>query len=116
LRFVLAAFFVGAGAYHFVAPEFYLPMLPPYLPSHLELVYISGVFEIVGGLGLLLPQTRRFAALGLIALLLAVFPANIHMALNQISPPGLDASPLALWLRLPLQFVMMGWAWWVRAD
>jgi uncharacterized membrane protein len=110
LRWVLAAFFVLGGVNHFLRPRFYEAMVPPYLPSPHVLVVVSGVAEIVLGVLLVIPPTSKLAALGLIALLIAVFPANIQMALHpesfrQFSPP-------ALWLRLPLQFVLMGWAAW----
>ena len=87
--------------------------MPPYLPAHRELVYLSGVFEILGGIGLLIPGLRRFAGWGLIALLLAVFPANVHMALNP--QPFIDQGiPLwALYARLPVQFLLMYAIWWI---
>lgn len=115
-RVLLCLFFVAAGAFHFLTPEFYLPMMPAYLPWHLELIYLSGFFEILGGLGLLSSKTRLAAAFGLIALLVAVFPANLHMAHNRISPPGFGVSPALLWLRLPLQLIFISWAWWIRRD
>ena len=107
-----ALFFVVAGANHFRQPEIYLGMMPPALPWPEALNYISGAAEILGGLGLLLVCTRRLAAWGLLALLVAVFPANLHVAL-QGKMPGFDVSPLTLWLRLPFQFVFMAWVWWV---
>jgi|UniRef100_UPI00404AB6CC uncharacterized membrane protein len=111
-RWLAALFFVVAGANHFRQPEIYLGMMPPALPWPEALNYISGAAEILGGLGLLLVCTRRLAAWGLLALLVAVFPANLHVAL-QGKMPGLDVSPLTLWLRLPFQFVFMAWVWWV---
>ncbi len=114
LRWLLTVFMVGAGANHFLHPPPYLGMMPAELPHdwHLPLVYISGVFEILGGLGLILPATRRAAAWGLIALLLAVFPANVNMAVNHL-PLGDSAVPQwALWARLPLQLLLIAWAWW----
>ena len=108
----LTLFFVAAGIGHFVNTDFYLSIMPAYLPAHLELVYVSGVFEILGGLAVLPLPTRRLAGYGLMALLLAIFPANIHMALN---PENYLAAGIPLWglyARLPLQFVCMGWAWW----
>lgn len=110
LKYLLCVFFVAAGLNHFINPALYLKIMPPYLPWHLFLVYLSGFFEVA--LGVLLPVTAltRIAAWGLIALLIAVFPANIQMATN----PQLysDISPLALWLRLPLQAVFIAWAFW----
>ncbi|MBK9033105.1 MAG: DoxX family protein [Myxococcales bacterium] len=103
---------VGAGANHFIAPATYVGMMPSALPAHLALVYVSGVAEIAGGLGLILPATRRLAAWGLVALLLAVFPANVNMAINHL-PLGARAVPTwALWARLPLQALLIAWAWW----
>lgn len=110
LRYVLGVFFVVAGLNHFISPAFYLKIMPPYLPWHLLLVYVSGFFEVALGLMLLVPKLTRIAAWGLIALLLAVFPANIHMALNTELYP--EISPIALWLRLPLQAILVVWAYW----
>jgi uncharacterized membrane protein len=109
LKYSLGLWFALAGLYHFINPEFYLRMMPPYLPWHLFLVYLSGFFEAALGLLLFVPRYTRFAAWSLIALLVAVFPANIHMALNpQLFP---DFSPVVLWLRLPLQAVFIAWAY-----
>jgi uncharacterized membrane protein len=109
-QWLLGALFVAAGVVHFVKPDFYLKMMPPYLPWHRELVFASGVFEIVGGVALLVPRLRRVAAWGLIVLLVAVFPANVHMALNPELFPGIPA--VALWARLPLQLALIAWAHW----
>ena len=106
--------FVPAGLYHFINPAFYLRMMPPYLPWHLFLIYLSGFFEVALGALLLVPKYTRLAAWGLIALLVAVFPANVHMALHpQLFP---DIPPVALWLRLPLQVVFIAWAYWFTSD
>jgi uncharacterized membrane protein len=104
-------FFVIAGINHFRSPDFYVRMMPPYLPLHRELVWLSGVAEVVLGVLLLIPRTSIAAAWGLIALLAAVFPANVQMALHPETFPSL--SPAALWLRLPLQGVLIAWAWWL---
>ena len=115
LRYLLASFFVLAGLNHFINPHFYLNIMPPYLPWHLLLVHLSGVFEIVLGAALLIRRFTRPAAWGLIALLLAVFPANIHMAMNPELYP--EYSPAALWIRLPLQIFLIAWAYWyTRPD
>jgi len=112
-RIALAALFVGAGAMHFTNSPFFEAIVPPYVPYPVQVVYISGVCEIFGGIGLLLPSMRKFACYGLVALLIAVFPANVHMAINDIQPPGMPpASPLLLWLRLPLQYVLICWVLW----
>lgn len=115
LKYLLCVFFVLAGLNHFISPSFYLKSMPPYLPWHLFLVYLSGFFEIALGAMILVPALTNTAAWGLIALLIAVFPANIHMALNpQLYP---EINPIALWLRLPLQAVFIAWAYWfTRPD
>ena len=113
LRWAATAFFVGAGANHFVNPAPYLAMMPAELPTawHGPLNVISGAAEILGGLGLILPATRRFAAWGLIALLIAVFPANVNMAMNEL-PLGTTHVPTwLLWARLPVQVVMVAWVY-----
>lgn len=106
---LLAVFMTGAGVMHFVNPDFYVNIMPDYLPWHLELVYLSGLAEIVLGIGLLIPRLRRAAAWGVIALLIAIFPANIHVFMNQELLP---APPIVHLLRLPLQGVFILWAWW----
>jgi uncharacterized membrane protein len=112
-RYLLAGFFVLAGANHFRDPDFYLRIMPPYLPWHLELVYLSGFFEILGGIGVLFPQPwRRRAGWGLVALLIAVFPANLHVALNTLSMGSGPPNPVLNWLRLPLQLVLILWVLW----
>ncbi|MGB0647565.1 MAG: DoxX family protein, partial [Bradymonadia bacterium] len=88
-RIVISGFFVSVGIHHFIDPTPYLVIMPPYLPAHLELVYISGVFEMLGGLGLLIKRVRMFAGWGLIALLIAVYPANIHMLINEVYLPDM---------------------------
>lgn len=110
LRIAFALFFVAAGVNHFIATSFYLRMMPRYVALHLAMVQISGVAEIVLGVLLLIPRTSAVAAWGLIALLAAVFPANVQMALHPDTFP--EFSPTALWWRLPLQAVMIAWAWW----
>ncbi|MBT9392249.1 DoxX family membrane protein [Hymenobacter sp. NST-14] len=111
-RLVLALLFLNAGLLHFLRPEGFVRIVPPYLPQPLLLVYLSGAAEIAGALGLLVPATRRWAAGGLVALLVAVFPANVYML--QTGGAGLSVPEWALWVRLPLQLVLMAWAWWVR--
>ena len=107
---LLGAFFIGAGVNHFVMPRAYERIVPPRLQGHAkQLVAVSGVAEVAGGLGALLPRARRPAGLGLIAVLAAVFPANVHMAR---APERFRPIPRwALYARLPLQPLMMWWAW-----
>lgn len=112
LRWLLTVLMVAAGANHFRDPDVYVAMMPAALPAHLALVYVSGVAEIAGGLGLILPATRRLAAWGLVLLLLAVFPANINMAVNGLPLGTRPLEPWQLWGRLPLQAVLVAWAWW----
>lgn len=112
LLLLASIFFLFAGVSHFTSPTFFVSIVPPYLPAHLALVYVSGVFEVLGGLGLLVPATRRPAGWGLLALLVAVYPANVHMAMNPEAFVAQDTPLWALYLRLPLQFVFMAWVWW----
>ena len=108
-RVILAVLFVIAGCPHFFFTQSYVKIMPPNLPAPVALVYLSGAAEILGGLGLLLHATCSLAAWGLVALLIAVLPANIHMALNHAQFPSL---PLwLLWLRIPLQLPLIYWAW-----
>jgi uncharacterized membrane protein len=106
---LIGLIFIGAGVNHFVLPRPYRQIVPPSLGDPARLVAISGVAEIAGGAGVLLPGTRRLAGLGLIALLVAVFPANVYMARN---PARFERIPgWALYARLPLQPLMMWWVW-----
>ena len=114
-RYLLAAFFIVGGVMHFVLPATYAGVMPPWLPWHAALVAISGVAEIAGGVGVLLPSVRRTAGWGLILLSIAVLPANVQMLLD-----GLDAGrpswQIALLLiRLPLQALLIWWIWRVAA-
>jgi len=115
--FLLSLFFIAAGVNHFLNPRTYTAIMPPYLPAHMELVYVSGIFEVLGGLGVLPVITRRLAGWGLIALLFAVYPANIHMAMNPDLFVGRGMPLWAIYLRLPLQFVFVSWVYWAtRPD
>ncbi len=109
-RWLAALFFVFAGFLHFVRPAPYLKIVPPWIPWHLAMVDISGAAEIAGGIGLLIPSVRRAASWGLVALLIAVFPANIYMATNNISFTVHPVSTALLWGRLLLQPLFI---WWV---
>jgi uncharacterized membrane protein len=107
---LLANLFIAAGVNHFVMPRVYERIVPPLLRGHSKrIVQISGVAEIAGGVGVLVPATRRVSGLGLIALLAAVFPANLHMA--RASEDFRRIPRWALYGRLPLQPLMMLWAW-----
>lgn len=110
---VLALAMISIGILHFVQPKPFVRIVPKWLPAPLALVYISGFFEIAGGVGLLIPMTRQAAAWGLIALYIAVFPANIYMLTNNISlNPKKPIPRWALWARLPFQFLFIAWAYW----
>jgi uncharacterized membrane protein len=110
LRWLAVLFFTVAGMFHFLRPELYLKIMPPYFPAPQLLVFVSGVAEIAGGVGLAIAPLRRAAGWGLIALLLAVFPANIYMVQH---PEMFDFALWILWARLPLQGVFVLWVWFV---
>ena len=105
---LLAAFFTAAGALHFLRPGMYEQIVPDYVPAHHEIVLASGAAEIAGALGVIPKRTRRLAGLWLAATLVAVFPANVHMALHPERYPGI--SPGLLWGRLALQPLAVWWA------
>jgi len=119
---LMGAFYVFAGFNHFRVPEFYIQIMPPVLPAHRELVELSGVAEFALGLVALLlatrvPRIRRWTAWGIIALLVAVFPANLHVALNNV-PIGGASEGLGIWnwVRLPFQALLIAWAWIYTRD
>ena len=111
LQWIFGVVMVLAGINHFLSQAFYMRMMPPVLPAPLVLIYLSGVFEIALGISLLILKFTRFVAWGLIALLIAIFPANVYMAMNpQLFP---EFSSTALYLRLPLQFVLIALVFWL---
>ncbi len=111
-RGLLGLLFVAAGTLHFIVPAVYLRIMPPFLPWPLVLVYVSGAAEMMGGVGLFVPRVRRAAAGGLVALLIAVWPANVYMAMVHLAAPGILGERWAQWVRVPLQLPLIGWAWW----
>ena len=111
-RWLLATLFIVAGVLHFVRVEAFVNIVPPYLPAPILLVYISGVFEIMGGLGLLIPNFRKLASWGLILLLIAVFPANLYMATDSQAFVDKGIPLWALYWRLPIQALLILWVWW----
>ncbi|HEY3854294.1 MAG TPA: DoxX family membrane protein [Verrucomicrobiae bacterium] len=113
LRWAAAGFFLLAGLNHFLIPGFYQQIVPPGFPSPKMLVIISGLAEMAGGLGLLIRPVRRLAGWGLILLLIAMFPANIYMA---VYPEGFGILPWFLWLRLPAQGLFAAWVWIVAIS
>lgn len=118
VRWLIALAMIASGVLHFVATDRYAQIVPAYLPAHTLLVQLSGVAELLGGLGLLVPHPalRRWASYGLIALLVAVFPANVNMALHDIAVNGKHLPTTFLWLRLPLQLVLVWLTWWCTAP
>lgn len=106
---LLATFFVVAGANHFVHPQAYLKMIPPYVPLPRAMNVISGAAEMLGGIAVLIPQLRRAAGWSLIALLIAVFPANLHVALHGWD--GVKMPAWILWARLPMQVAFVAWVY-----
>ena len=109
-QWTLGIVMILAGTNHFTNPRFYTQIMPPYLPYPLELVYLSGILEALGGALLLIPATRGVGAWTLIATFVLVFPANLHMALNAAQYAS-SIPAWALWLRLPLQGVLIAWAY-----
>lgn len=114
IRSIYGLFYIVAGANHFLNPEFYVSIMPDYLPYHIQLVYISGVAEVILGGGLFFSSSRKLAAWGIIALLFAVFPANVHMAMH---PERFSDVPVfLLHVRLIVQGFLMYWAWLYTKD
>lgn len=111
LRVIFSVALIIVGITHFIRPEQYARIVPPVFPAYTS-VYASGVFEILGGVGLLIPSVSVLAAWGLIALFIGVFPANIYMTLHNIKIEGIPQNQLLYWARLPLQAVLIAWAWW----
>ncbi|MFC7176695.1 MauE/DoxX family redox-associated membrane protein [Halosegnis marinus] len=120
LRYAMALFYVVAGVSHFLAPRAFERAVPPAFPRPRALVHLSGVAEILLGVGVLFERTRRLSAWGLVALLAAVFPANVHIARGGLDDTVPDAVAglvrAAGWARLPLQPVLMAWAWWYTRE
>ena len=110
--YIMSFFYIQIGIKHFTDPIWFMRIMPPYLPLHKELVYISGGFEIILGLMLLFSKTRYIACCGLILLLIAVFPANIYLA--QTNGAAMDVSPIVAWGRLPFQIIFIAIAYWHR--
>jgi uncharacterized membrane protein len=110
LRIVLALFMVAIGVAHFAVPGPFVSIVPAWLPAPTALVLVSGLFEVLGGLGLLVPRARRLAGVGLVVLYVAVFPANVNMAMHPELGQGIPG--WALWGRLPMQLLFVSWALW----
>ena len=115
LRWILAVFFIVAGVNHFRTPAIYYAMMPDWVTWPVTANVVAALAEILGGAGLFFPTTKRLAGWGLIGLLVAVFPANVHVAL-QGKMPGTDFSPVILWLRLPFQALFIAAVWWTAVK
>ena len=105
--------YIWIGISHFYNSAFFLKIMPPQFPFHLASVYLSGFFEVVFGIGILFQITRRYASWGIILLLIAVYPANIYLAFNEVPQQAIGISSfMASWVRLPIQFLLIGLAYW----
>jgi len=114
LIIISSIFYTIVGVKHFIEPDYFLSIIPPYLPFHIELVYISGFFEILFGLMILFPKYRYYGSIGLILLLIAVFPANIYLAQSKEAQEAIGTSQqIAIW-RLPIQGIFIWIAYWIR--
>ena len=109
--FIMSFFYVYIGVKHFIDPDYFLGIMPPYISWHLELVYLSGFFEVILGLGLL-TKYRRYSAIGLIMLLIAVFPANIHLILSEEAQMSINITKQTAIIRAPFQLLFIGLAYW----
>lgn len=116
VRWLATVFFLVAGALHFIIPEFYLAMMPPFIPFQSFFVALSGVAEMAGAVGIQIPQYRNRSGLMMILLLIAIFPANIYVAMSQPVLPNLDYSPDSMKWRLLLQPIFIAWIWWVSVK
>lgn len=117
LLWVMAIFYILAGVMHFARPDYYRPMMPPYLPWHDFLIYLSGFAELGLGIAVLIPSIRPLAAWGIILLLVAIFPANLHIALHNVPVFGAaEGAGIGNWIRLPFQAVLIAWAWWYTTE
>ena len=112
---LLALFFIVSGINHFINSDIYVAIMPTYLPAHLELVYLSGLFEMLGGIGVVISPIRQWAGYGLIVLLIAVVPANFYMAMNPDKFVDI-VSAWVLYARLPLHFLLIWWTFWATRN
>ncbi|MFZ4619738.1 MAG: DoxX family protein, partial [Bacteroidota bacterium] len=111
LRWFATGFFLVAGAMHFVIPEFYLAMMPPFIPFQSFFVIITGIAEMAGAVALQVPKLRRTSGILMIVMLVAIFPANIYVAWAQPVLPNVSYTPASMWWRLLLQPVFIAWIW-----
>lgn len=114
-KYLLVVFFVLGGVNHFLSPEFYLPMMPPYIPAHEFMVALSGATEIIAGIMLAIPKTAKWGAWFIIAHLLIFFTVHIYM-IQEASTTFADLPLAFLWIRIPLQFLFIAWAFWFTRE
>lgn len=114
LLVLMALLYIGAGINHFVHPDFYIKIMPSYIPAHELMVQLSGIAEILLGIGLLIPATRKLSAWGIIAMLLVFMVVHVDMLVHAERFEGVPFWGLVL--RIPLQFLLIAWAWWYRRD
>ena len=114
IRILLAALFLFAGTVHLHNPEVFIPVMPPWIPLHLVCIQVSGIFELLGGFGLLIPvrKIQFLTGWGLALLLVAVFPANLYMAMAHVQIHGFPPQPWMAWARLPLQPILIAAVLW----
>ncbi len=115
-QILLAIGMIVAGVKHFTDPEPFERIVPDFLPYHWSLVYSSGFLEVLAGVGLLIPQWSQAAAWTLVVLYIVVFPANLYQAIHNMDVPALPHDPPLIWLRLPMQALLVAWAWWFTRD
>jgi uncharacterized membrane protein len=108
----MGLFYVLGGLNHFLNTDGYVAIMPDYLPWHVQLVWLSGVAEVALGIAVLIPATRVAAAWGIILLLIAIFPSNLYVAMNDLSYFGNEPNTVLNWVRLPFQILLIGWAYW----
>ena len=114
LTYIMGLGYIWVGISHFYNTDFFLKIMPPSFPFHLESVYLSGFFEIIFGMGIMIKFFRKYASWGLILLLRAVYPANIYLAFNEVAQNKIGISSfMASWVRLPIQFILIGLAYLV---
>ena len=115
-RLILVLMFAIVGTLHFTHTNKFVQIVPPFVPQPKTMVYISGVFEILGAIGLLIPRYRQQAAFGLVFLLIAVLPANIYMAVTNIQLGGILNNQTLQWIRIPFQGVLIWWVLWCKEN
>lgn len=117
LTYIMGLGYIWVGISHFYNTDFFLKIMPPSFPFHLESVYLSGFFEIIFGMGIMIKFFRKYASWGLILLLIAVYPANIYLAFNEVAQNKIGISSfMASWVRLPIQFILIGLAYLVSKN